>query len=62
MCLCESDNGILCHTRFNGEIGWTELSLMDRDVHFTIDRPEGKREVVALRVMRGDQAQIRLPM
>jgi hypothetical protein len=56
-----SDNGILCHTRSNGEIVWSELSLMDRDVRFTIDRPSGKRQAVTLHVTRGDRAQIRLP-
>ena len=55
-----SDNGILCHTRFNGEIGWTELSLMDRDVRFTIESPDGTREAVVLRVTRGERAQIQL--
>ena len=56
-----SDNGILCHTRSNGEIAWTELSLMDRDVRFTIDRPDGKPDAVTLHVTRGNRAHIRLP-
>ena len=56
-----SDNGILCHTRANGEIAWTELSLMDRDVRFTIDPPDGKRQAVTLRVTRGERAHIPLP-
>ena len=56
-----SDNGILCHTRSNGEIVWTELILMDRDVRFTIDPPDGNREAVTLRVTRGSRVQIRLP-
>lgn len=57
-----SDDGILCHTRSNGEIGWTELNLMDRDVRFTIDPLNGKREDVTLRVTRGDRAQIRIAL
>jgi hypothetical protein len=56
-----SDNGILCHTQSDGQIAWTELSVMDRDVRFTVDRPDGKREAVTLHVTRGDYAKIRLP-
>jgi hypothetical protein len=56
-----SDNGILCHTSFNGEIAWTEVSVMDRDVRFTVDRPGANSEAVTLHVTRGDHAQIRLP-
>jgi hypothetical protein len=32
-----SDNGIVCHTRADGSIHWTERSLMDRDVRFRIE-------------------------
>jgi hypothetical protein len=56
-----SDNGIVCHTQFNGEIAWTEVSVMDRDVVFTVDRPDGKRQAVTLHVTRGDHASIHLP-
>ena len=56
-----SDNGILCHTQFNGEIAWTEASVMDRDVVFTVDRPDGKRQAVTVHVTRGGHIPIRVP-
>jgi hypothetical protein len=56
-----SDNGVLCHTRSDGEIAWTEVSLMDRNVRFTIDLPDGTRDAVTVHVTRGNRAQIRLP-
>ena len=55
-----SDNGILCHTRSNGEIAWSELSLMDRDVRFAIDRRTATRRRNTARYARR-RAQIRLP-
>jgi hypothetical protein len=48
-----SDNGIVCHTRANGEIAWTETVLMERDVRFSIKLPNNDtRETVTLRVSR----------
>lgn len=49
----QSDNGIVCHTRENGEIAWTEIALMGRTVRFSIDRVgQGKRDTVSVRVDR----------
>jgi len=31
-----ADNRIICYTRSNGTVMWSESSLMDRDVHFRI--------------------------
>jgi hypothetical protein len=54
-----SDNGIVCHTRANGEIAWTETVLMGRDVRFSIDGPNNRNTVV-LRVNRGGAVDIPL--
>src|SRR5262245_57247354 len=49
----QSDNGIVCHTRANGEIAWTELALMDRNVRFSIDgRDQRTRDTVTVAVSR----------
>ena len=32
-----SDNGIVCHTRADGSVRWTERSVMNRDVRFRLD-------------------------
>jgi hypothetical protein len=54
-----SDNGILCYARPDGTILWTESSLMDREVYFSIDSPSyrfpggGK----AIRVTHGGKAE-----
>ena len=40
-----SDNGIVCHTRADGSVRWTERSVMDRDVRFSLDSPSGRRDV-----------------
>jgi hypothetical protein len=56
-----SDNGIMCRTRYNGEIAWTEVALMGRDVRFSIDRPgQPKGDTVTLRVSPGGSANIPL--
>jgi hypothetical protein len=34
-----SDNGIVCYTRADGVVLWSESSLMDRDVKFHIEAP-----------------------
>src|SRR4051794_3848549 len=53
----QSDNGIVCHTRSDGEIAWTESILMGRDVRFSIDRPgHPAGATVTLRVSRGGSA------
>jgi len=57
-----SDNGIVCHTRYNGEIAWTETALMGRDVRFTVDREgQRRRQAITLHVTPGSQAQVSLP-
>jgi hypothetical protein len=57
----QSDNGIVCHTQWNGEVAWTEKVLMGRNVRFTIDRPgQVTRQNVTLRVMRGSRADVSL--
>jgi hypothetical protein len=40
-----SDNGIVCFTRADGSVLWTESALMDRDVSFRIETPAGQRTV-----------------
>jgi hypothetical protein len=40
-----SDNGIVCHTRADGSVRWTEHSVMNRDVRFRIDWSDGRRDV-----------------
>ena len=58
----QSDNGIVCHTQSNGEIAWTEMVLMGRDVRFIIERPgQTTRQKVTLRVTRSSHAEISLP-
>ena len=54
-----SDNGIVCHTRYDGEIAWTERVLMGRDVRFTVGA-ESERRVVTLRVERGSRTEVGL--
>jgi hypothetical protein len=56
-----SDNGIICHTSYDGQITWTETALMGRDVRFTVDA-EPKGRVVTLHVERGNRAQVSLPL
>ena len=34
-----TDNGIVCYTQRNGNVAWSESSLMNRDVHFSIESP-----------------------
>ena len=41
----KSDNGIICHTRADGSIDWTERSLMNRDVQFRIEAPAVRSSV-----------------
>jgi hypothetical protein len=40
-----SDNGIVCRTRADGSVHWTERSVMNRDVRFRLDGPNGRRDV-----------------
>jgi hypothetical protein len=55
-----TDNEIVCYTKDNGEVRWTESSLMNRDVHFRIHRdgyrfPNGG---VTLPVTHGGRAEL----
>jgi hypothetical protein len=54
-----SDNGIVCRTRSDGSIRWTEASLMDRDVQFQIAAPSGD-ESVTMHVTPGSRADIQV--
>ena len=40
-----SDNGIVCHTRADGSVRWTEHSVMNREVRFRLDWSNGRRDV-----------------
>jgi hypothetical protein len=55
-----SDNGIVCHTRADGSIHWTERSLMSREVRFLIQAPD-MRATVVRRVLPDGQVEITLP-
>ena len=54
-----SDNGIVCRTRPDGSIRWTEASLMDRDVQFQIAAPSDN-ESVTIYVTPGSRADIQV--
>jgi hypothetical protein len=34
-----SDNGIVCYANDRGDVSWSESSLMNRRVHFSVDTP-----------------------
>ena len=51
-----SDNGILCHSRVDGVVNWTESSVMNRNTRFTVDG----RMKVTIRPTPGGHAEIRL--
>jgi hypothetical protein len=53
-----TDTGLVCYTRADGSIFWTESSLMDRDVHFRVDGYAGGGPTI--RVSRGGHAELRL--
>jgi hypothetical protein len=55
-----SDNGIVCHTRADGSIHWTERSLMDRDVRFRIEAA-GVRTTATYHVTSDGRTEIALP-
>ena len=40
-----SDNGIVCRTRADGSVRWTERSVMNRDVRFRLDWSNARRDV-----------------
>jgi hypothetical protein len=55
-----SDNGIVCYTRPDGSVLWTESSLMDRDVSFRVEASDNQR-TVTVRVIAGGHAEIPMP-
>jgi hypothetical protein len=55
-----SDSGLVCYTRADGSVLWTETSLMNRDVSFRIDAP-GAQRTVKVRVMPGGHAEVAIP-
>ena len=57
-----TDNGIVCYTQRNGEVAWSESSLMNRDVHFTIESPgyHFTGGGTTLRVTRGGHAELKI--
>ena len=54
-----SDNGLMCYTRVDGSVGWTETSLMGRDVAFRVDVP-GAQRTMKVRVVPGGRAEVRV--
>jgi hypothetical protein len=52
-----SDNGIVCYTRADGSVLWTESALMDRDVSFRIETSAARR-TVTVRVNPGGHAEV----
>jgi hypothetical protein len=52
-----SDNGIVCYTRADGSVLWTESSLMDREVSFRIEASDMQR-TVSVRVRPDGRADI----
>jgi hypothetical protein len=52
-----SDNGIVCYTRTDGSVQWTESALMDREVSFRIETSTAQR-MVTVRVIPGGHAEV----
>jgi hypothetical protein len=52
-----SDNGLVCYTRADGSVPWTESALMDRDVSFRIETSASER-TVTVRVTPGGYAEV----
>lgn len=52
-----TDNGLVCYTRADGSVPWTESALMDRDVSFHIETSAVQR-TVTLRVIPGGHAEV----
>jgi hypothetical protein len=55
-----TDNGIICYTRANGDVTWTESSLMRRAVHFEVTdgRNQFQTDGVTANVTPGGQITI----
>jgi hypothetical protein len=54
-----SDNGIVCYTRADGSVLWTESALMDREVSFRIETSATQRTVTG--VKPGGHAEVAIP-
>jgi hypothetical protein len=54
-----SDNGIVCRTRADGSVRWTERSVMNREVRFRLDWSNGRRDVT-LHPTAGGRADVSL--
>jgi hypothetical protein len=52
-----SDDGIVCTTKADGSVHWTELSIMNRDVTFRISGPNVSTKV-RLRPTPGGQSEV----
>ena len=52
-----SDNGIVCYTRADGSVPWTESALMNRDVSFRVETSTS-HENVTIHVFPGGHAEI----
>jgi hypothetical protein len=52
-----SDNGIVCYTRADGSVQWTESALMDREVSFRIETSTAQR-MATVRVSPGGHAEV----
>jgi hypothetical protein len=55
-----SDNGLMCYTRADGSVLWTESVLMDRDVSFRIETSSAQH-AVTVRVHPGGRAEVANP-
>jgi len=55
-----SDNGLVCYTRADGSVLWTESALMNRDVSFRIDS-SGAQHAVTVRVDPGGHVKVAIP-
>src|SRR2546421_10415662 len=43
-----TDNGIVCYTRRNGDVRWTEWSLMNRRVRFEVKDKNNRFDTVGI--------------
>lgn len=55
-----SDSGIVCYTRADGSVLWTESALMDRNVSFRIETSAAQRAVTVC-VNPGGHAEVAIP-
>jgi hypothetical protein len=55
-----SDNGLVCYTRADGSVLWTESALMNRDVSFRIET-SGAQHALTVRVDPGGHVKVAIP-